>query len=49
VDVGEVRVIAYAPRGDSRPGSRLGLFVSTVRSGFRGRWRVLEATTQPYG
>jgi len=42
-------VIAYAPRGDSRPNSRLGRFVSTVRNGYHGRWRVLEATTQPYG
>jgi hypothetical protein len=42
-------VIAYAPRGDSRPSSRLGLFVSTVRDGLRGGWRVLEATAQPYG
>ncbi len=42
-------VIAYAPRGDTRLRSRLGLFVSTVRDGLRGRWRVLEATTQPYG
>jgi len=42
-------VIAYAPRGDTRLSSRLGLFVSTVRDGFQGRWRVLEATTQPYG
>jgi hypothetical protein len=42
-------VIAYAPRGDRRPGSRLGRFISTVRNGYHGRWRVLEATTQPYG
>lgn len=42
-------VIAYAPRGDSRSGSRVGRFVSTVRNGYHGRWRVLEATTQPYG
>jgi hypothetical protein len=41
-------VIAYAPRGDDRPGSRLGLFVTTVRNGFHGRWRVLQATTEPY-
>jgi hypothetical protein len=40
--------IAYAPRGDRLPQSRLGLFVTVVRDGFRGRWRVLEATTQPY-
>ncbi len=42
-------VIAYAPRGDNRPNSRLGRFVSTVRNGYHGRWRVLEAATQPYG
>jgi len=42
-------VIAYAPRGDQRPSSRLGRFVSTVRNGYHGRWRVLVATTQPYG
>ena len=41
-------VIAYAPRGDHRVGSRLGLFVTTVRNGFHGRWRLLDATTQPY-
>jgi hypothetical protein len=40
--------IAYAPRGDNRVGSRLGLFVTTVRNGLHGRWRLLEATTQPY-
>ncbi len=43
-----VFVIAYAPRGDHRIGSRLGLFVTTVRNGFHGRWRLLDATTQPY-
>jgi hypothetical protein len=42
-------VIAYAPRGDRRPDSRRGLFVTTVRDGFGGPWRLLEATTQPYG
>jgi len=41
-------VIAYAPRGDRRPDSRLGLFVTTVRDGFHGRWRLLTATTRPY-
>ena len=40
--------VAYAPRGDSRISSRLGLFATTVRDGFRGRWRVLEATVSPY-
>jgi len=42
-------VIAYAPRGDNRASARLGMFVSLVRNGYHGRWRVLEATTQPYG
>jgi hypothetical protein len=43
-----VFVIAYTALGNQRPDSRRGLFVTTVRDGFRGRWRVLEATTQPY-
>jgi hypothetical protein len=41
-------VIAYAPRGDNNLTSRTGLFISTVRDGFDGRWRVLQATAQPY-
>ena len=40
--------ISYAPRGDHRASSRIGLFVTTVRNGLHGRWRLLEATTQPY-
>lgn len=42
-----VFVIAYAPRGDKRPNSRLGLFITAVRDGYHGRWRLLEATTGP--
>jgi hypothetical protein len=42
-------VVAYRPRSDRGHSSRLGLFISTVRDGYRGSWRVLEATTQPYG
>lgn len=41
-------VIAYAPIGDSRRSSRLGLFVTIVRNGFHGRWLLLEATSAPY-
>jgi hypothetical protein len=41
--------VAYAPRGDNRVSSRLGLFVTTVRDGYNGRWQVLSATVQPYG
>lgn len=40
--------VAYAPRGDHKAGSRLGLFVTTVRDGYHGGWRILQATTQPY-
>jgi hypothetical protein len=41
--------VAYAPRGDDRVSARLGLFITTVRDGYHGRWRVLSATVQPYG
>jgi len=41
--------IAYAHLRDDPPSSRLGLFVTTIRNGFRGRWLVLEATVEPYG
>lgn len=40
--------IAYAPRGNTRSNARLGLFVTIARDGLHGRWRELEATTQPY-
>jgi hypothetical protein len=41
-------VIAYSHRGNHRASARLGLFITTVRNGYRGRWRLLEATTAPY-
>jgi hypothetical protein len=41
--------VAYAPRGDTRPGAQLGLFVTTVRAGLHDRWRLLDATVEPYG
>jgi hypothetical protein len=42
-------VVAYAPRGSDRSSARRGLFITTVRDGYhRGRWRLLEATTEPY-
>lgn len=40
--------VAYAPRGDTRPGSRVGVFITTVRTSFHGRWRLLGASVQPY-
>ena len=42
-----IYVIAYAPQGENQPSSRLGLFITTVRNGYRGRWRLLEATIGP--
>jgi hypothetical protein len=41
-------VIAYTPRGEHRPAARRGLFLTTVRDNYHGRWRLLQATTQPY-
>ena len=41
-------VIAYAPRSDSHSSGRLGVFITAVRDGFHGRWRLLEVTTGPY-
>jgi hypothetical protein len=40
-------VIAYAPRGDNPAGSPRGRFITTVRDGYHGRWRLLEATIMP--
>jgi hypothetical protein len=39
--------IAYAPRDEKGP--RLGRFITTVREGFHGRWRLLDAAIQPDG
>jgi len=40
-------LIAYAPRGDDKRSTWLGRFIATFRDGFTGRWRLLEATTEP--
>jgi hypothetical protein len=40
-------VIAYAPQGDNEPSARLGAFITTIRNGYQGRWRLLEASTGP--
>ena len=42
-------VIAYAPRGNNTPNARRGMFISMFRDGYRGRWRLLEATVSPNG
>ena len=39
--------IAYAPR--AKTGPRRGRFITTVREGFHGRWRLLGTAVQPYG
>lgn len=40
-------VVAYNPSGRPGVANRLGMFVTTVRDGYAGRWRLLEATVQP--
>ena len=40
-------VIAYAPQAHRRPDSRVGKFITPVRDGFHGRWRLLEAPPGP--
>jgi hypothetical protein len=42
-----VFAIAYAP--GNRRGHRRGRFITTVREGFHGRWRLLEVSVQPNG
>jgi len=40
-------VVAYSPPGDPRVVARLGMFISAVRDGYNGDWRLLEATLEP--
>jgi hypothetical protein len=40
-------VVAYAPEIDAGVDDRLGMFITAVRDGYKGRWRFLEATVQP--
>ena len=44
-----IYAVAYAPRDRTAPSLRRGLFITTVRDGFSGKWRLLEATVEPYG
>jgi hypothetical protein len=43
----QLLVVAYSPVGHPDVDDRLGMFVTAVRNGFDGRWRLLEATLQP--
>jgi hypothetical protein len=40
-------VVSYSPAGHSRVSDRLGMFVTAVRDGYHGDWRLLEATVEP--
>jgi hypothetical protein len=43
----QLLVVAYSPAGHPGVDDRLGMFITAVRDGFNGRWRLLEATVQP--
>jgi hypothetical protein len=40
-------VVAYSPPGHPQVRDRMGMFVTAVRDGYSGRWRLLEATVEP--
>jgi len=40
-------VIAYSIAPKTKARDRLGIFVTAVRDGYHGRWRLLEATAAP--
>jgi hypothetical protein len=40
-------VVAYSLPGKPRFADRLGMFVTAFRDGYKGRWRLLEATVAP--
>jgi hypothetical protein len=40
-------VVAYSPAGYPGISDRLGMFVTVVRDGYHGGWRLLEATVEP--
>jgi hypothetical protein len=43
----QLLVVAYSPPGHPAVSDRLGMFITTVRDGLNGRWRLLEATVRP--
>lgn len=43
----QLLVVAYTQAGHRRADDRLGMFVTAVRMGVRGPWRLLEATVVP--
>ena len=43
----QLLVLAYSPAGRPAVKDRLGIFITAVRDGYRGNWRLLEATALP--
>jgi hypothetical protein len=43
----QLLVLAYSPTGRPAVRDRLGIFITAVRDGYGGRWRLLEATALP--
>lgn len=43
----QLMVIAYSIAPKTKARDRLGIFVTAVRDGYHGRWRLLEATAAP--
>jgi hypothetical protein len=43
----QLLVVAYSPRGTPAPSERLGVWITAVREGYGGDWRLLEATVTP--
>jgi len=43
----QLLVVAYSPAGHPAVADRLGMFITAVRDGYTGRWRLLEATVVP--
>jgi hypothetical protein len=43
----QLLVLAYSPPGRPAPKDRLGIFITAVRDGYSGNWRLLEATATP--
>ena len=43
----QLLVVAYSPAGHPGVRDRLGMFITAVRDGYTGHWRLLEATVSP--
>jgi hypothetical protein len=43
----QLMVVSYSRTASSTVTDRLGIFITAVRDGYHGRWRLLEATTVP--